>query len=346
MVQRGIDAGEAAVTFPAVVPLRLSGPVPSTPPSREQLRHVQGNFCNLTDALGRPMFTPFIMSLPDNERHDWYARLLEAGSTHITLAVTYFYHSAEAIYPIPGRDWRDDLPGWVALVWEAIGAGLIPEIALTQGDGSYQDPASDSRWFVDHGVQLMADIRAAGPDLTDWCVWRYGWEPDPPGVYDCVRTLRAAVGPEAVISLHLQADYLDPSGDGNAFWTNPNIIAAKIEVFLYQCWPCLPGELDPYGQPLWENSAIQSADRLLPTGAAMPGAEGHRYYDDRSQTVLQHGGHALGPFYLAGNDVTVVFFECAAYHYIREKFGPEYVQQVAHRARTFGFSWFGNGVPR
>jgi hypothetical protein len=286
------------------------------------------------------------MSLSPEGREDWYRTLKEAGATHISLAVTYFYHSSENIYPIEGKDWRSDIPGWVAMVWEAIDHGFIPDCVLTQGDGDYlHDPNADTRWFMEHGVALMAEIRAAGEDLTEWCYWRYGWEPDPPSCIDCIPKLREACGPTAVICLHLQVDYIDPSGDGNAFWTDPRIIAARVEIFAFQCRECHPQQFDDYGQLLWENSAIQSADRLLRTGTPMPGAEGHRYYDKPSNSTLTHPGHALGPYYLGPNDITVVFYECPAYYYIRHRFGQDFVQEVSHRARTFGFQWFGNGVP-
>jgi hypothetical protein len=310
---------------------------------------MQGNFCNLIDSNNRVIFTPFIMSLSPEGRQDWYRVLRQAGATHISLAVTYFYHSSENIYPIEGKDWRSDLKGWVALVWEAIHHGFIPEIALTQGDGDFlHDPNADTRWFMDHGVQLMADIRAAGEDLTEWCVWRYGWEPDPPSCIECIPKLREAVGPveRACIALHLQVDYIDPSGDGNAFWMDPRIIEAKIEVFLFQCKECHPQMFDDYGQLLWRNSAIQSADRMFKTGTPMPGALGHRYYDKPSNSTKTHPGVALGPYYMGPSDPTIVFFESPAYYYIRHRFGDEFVQEVVHGAQDIGFTHFGNGVPR
>jgi len=321
------------------------GTGPRVKPTREQIRNVQANFCNLTDMHGRVIFAPFIMSLGLEDREDWYARMRAAGATHITLAVRYFYHSSENIYPIPGKDWRSDLPGWVALVWEAIDHGFIPEIALTEGDGDFADPNSQTQWFMRHGVELMRQIRAAGDDLTEWCLWRYGWEPDPVSCQSCIPKLREACGPTAAIALHLQVDYVDPSGDGNAFWNDPAIIAAAVDVFLYQNKECDPPALDEYGQPLWENSAVQNADRLLPTGTPMPGARGHLYYDKPSNSTKSHPGVAQGPFYMGPSNPTVIFFEVAAYHYIRHHFGDGYVQQVAHRAQAFGFTKFGNGVP-
>lgn len=315
-------------------------------PTREKILAVQGNFCNLHDSKGRVIFTPFIMSLPKEEREDWYRILKAARSTHITLAVTYFYHSSENIYPIEGRDWRSDLHGWVELVWEAIDYGFIPDIALTQGDGDYlNDPNSDTRWFMNNGVALMTAIRAAGEDLTEWCYWRYGWEPDPPSCIDCIPKLREACGPTAVICLHLQVDYVDPSGEGNAFWMNPRIIEAKVDIFAFQCKECHPDHYDDYGQPLWENSAIQSADRMFKTGTSMPGAKGHKYFDKPSNSVKEHPGAALGPFYMGPSNPTILFYECQAYHYIRHHFGDDYVQKVSHRAKEFGFTLFGNGVP-
>jgi hypothetical protein len=287
------------------------------------------------------------MSLPLAEREEWYQRMIAAGATHITLAVTYFYHSAENIYPIEGKDWRTDLKGWVELVWEAIDHGLIPEIALTQGDGNFlDDPDADTRWFMDHGVGLMKQIRAAGDDLTEWCLWRYGWEPDPVSCEFCIPVLREAVGPTGLIALHLQVDYVDPSGEGNAFWNDPDIIAAHVDVFLFQCKEYRNDQFDDYGQPLWENSAIQSADRMFDTGAPMPGAAGHKYFDRPSNSVKTHPGYALGPYYMGPTAPEIVFFECPAYWYTRHKVSDQEVQALTARASTFGFTYFGNGVPR
>src|SRR5207344_3635581 len=98
------------------------------------------------------------------------------------------------------------------------------------------------------------------------------------------------------------------------FWNNPRIIAANVEIFAFQCRECHPQQFDAYGQLLWRNSAIQSADRMLPTGTAMPGARGHRYYDNRSDSTLIHPGHAQGPFYMEPNDMTILFYECQAYY--------------------------------
>ena len=332
-----------------IIILANSDSIPArTKPTPEQIRNVRGNFCNLTDSKGRVIFMPFIMSLPSDEREEWYSLLRAAGGTHITLAVTYFYHSAENVYPIPGKDWRDDILGWVKLFWEAVDHGFIPDVALTQGDGSWDDVNSDSMWFYYHGIQLVNKIfltswKYNGEKINEWALWRYEWEADPPSFEYCIPVLREAVGENAQISIHMQTDYLDPSGDGNAFWRKPEIIAANINVFLYQNYPYMPGELDQYGQPLWENSAIQSADRIFPTGSPMPGAQGHLYYDSRSGTTLTHPGYALGPRYIPDN-VTTCFFECVAYWYTRHRVNDQQVKEVRERAGTFGYNLFGNGT--
>lgn len=343
------------------------GPFPPKP-TRAEIENVQTNIGNLVDMHHMPILPTFVMSAPANMRRDWYQRMLAAGSTHYPVAIRYFYHQHEFPYPwydVAGKDWIDDLRGWVQAAAEILAAGFKAlHIFWTEGNGSWQDPLSQTRMFCDpssptYGPRLVTRVREAClreglPDLTEYAISLIGFEPDPGAIDTCIPVLRQALGPDRDIALHLQQGYADPYGDGTRFWSSP--VGKMIQFMFFQSLVCYPNTFDEYGQPSYRDNMISIMCRLLPTGTTLPGTHGMQYLNTHVQPprTEEYPGYATGPDWCSGAPIgdrpIFVWYEGVAYYYTwRTPVTPSdqaWVDTCASQGRLIGVQRFGNGVPR
>ena len=171
----------------AELPVQASGEIAAlidcTPPAPvveratgESLLQVQANFCNLTDAQGRVIFTPFLATLWDQgdlaSVADWLERMRAAGTTHVVLAPHYEYHSAMP-YPIAGDDFRTrpakfhELLEYLLAQPSADGRGFRPIVMLSDD-------------FSEVG-QYWPTLLPALRDLSPYVIFVPAWEPVGPG---------------------------------------------------------------------------------------------------------------------------------------------------------------------
>lgn len=326
------------------------------------------NIGNLRDNRGYLILPTFIMNESPAVKKDWLERMLVAGSICYPVAIKYFYHKER--YPqYVGFDWINDLRGWVQNCAMILGSGFkFLDIILTQGDGSWFDPNSETRRFVDpssptYAFRLINNIREACireglPDIFKYGVTRVGWEIDPPSAKDTTRILREALGPDYKISLHQPQGYGDPLGNGTEWWHS--IEGQMLDFFLYQGVVTFPNEFDEFDQPAWQDNMIQILNRILPTGTPI-GSFGVKYRDTHDgDKIKEYTGFAQGPdwFQNAPKRVPFVYFEGPAYFLVNS--GPHigdggqwtgeltndnlnYANVfVGNRALQLGFSRLGN----
>jgi hypothetical protein len=303
-------------------------------PSPEQLLDVCSNICNYMEEMTSQhylMLSGFAFSLDDAARRaNWYRAQVNGGAKSTAVGVKYFYHDFSDRGVLPqGKDWINELDRWIERWWEA--QSFFPnglQTFLTQGDGNWDDPNSETRQFCDpssptYGPRLVDNIRNASlhggfPDPIDYGSWCVGWEPDPRGVTTFIPVLRRAVGHGKVL-LHLQQGYGNPTGEGSDFWASE--VGQMIDQMLFQAIAFSPTEFDEFGQPAWQDNAIEILNRVLPTGTPLPGCKGHKWRDRESGKVMEHPGWALGPdwFAHAAARKPFSFYECSNYwfsHYI------------------------------
>jgi hypothetical protein len=93
----------------------------------------------------------------------------------------------------------------------------------------------------------------------------------------------------------------------------------------------------------------------------MPGAAGHRFFGHPDAAgvlpTLVHGGNAQGPDWFGGapsgyrprppgrERPELVLAEIVAFNAIRDRATLSWITHVADRARSFGYTRFGNGQP-
>ena len=135
------------------------------------LARVRANFCNLRDAGGQVIFSPFVATASNAEA--WLAVQVQAGSTHTVLAPRCRYDALNNLpgYP-PAFDWLADPQRCAALVRAVLatrgadGTGITPILMLDDGAPGIRARV-DAYWPA---------IRAAiGGDAADVIVVP-GWE--------------------------------------------------------------------------------------------------------------------------------------------------------------------------
>src|SRR5260370_27592887 len=116
---------------------------PNSKPTRDQIINVKTDFANLRDNDDIPIFTPFILTLLQNnpgKAEDWLNLL--SDDTHISLSISYDYNENlgwAPRYPIDGFDFTSNLSLFKNLVKQIISRGKIPDISLAC-DGQGIDP--------------------------------------------------------------------------------------------------------------------------------------------------------------------------------------------------------------
>lgn len=153
-----------------VTPIPVPPAVPR--PTHADVVFVQANFCNLSDSKGRPMFDPFLLSLPPEEREDWYRIHRDNGSTHLYIAPNVHYDEYTNRYGIPPSETLHDPAAFRAYVEEvlshpsATGRGFVPIIFMDEG-GAHPRSRIDTYW-----APLLEALR----DVLPYCIIVAGWE--------------------------------------------------------------------------------------------------------------------------------------------------------------------------
>lgn len=323
--------------------------------TRDAVKAVQTNFLNMHDSTGAVQFTPFIVGFGKARQIEWMQNELAHGSTHIVLAVDFNGYGAWSHPDNPqpvnfytsnrGQDFR-------VIVLRALHRGLTPIIFLHSGDFYAGD---------DYFRGVCAWWNAHCADLTDQVIFVNGWETRRKNCgltadeFNRANTiLREVLGQSAILAFHGSPEsglfgshapaeendpWLDDDEPGN-WYTH---CGSEFEVLLFQTLYADDNDKDEYGDPKWYNRTLDTAERFLPYGTPMPGAEGLHAGNDKLRN-----GHAepdwFGRTRERGRPVLVAF-EYVAWGYIRGYVSDERVKEVAQKLYSFGFRYFGNGRP-
>lgn len=292
---------------------------------------IKASFCNLRDAAGRVMFSPFLAPLAPAERQDWYDRWRADGCTHIVLSPTCSYPGS----PIPAFDWYGDPARFAALVREVLATPAADGLAFTpililDGGGPNIRSRIAAYW------QGIRD--AVGEDASDVIVCP-GWELVTAGEVssaeysDALETLHAhgwphiwahlSQGRAACSSNPVEPD--DPwQGAEAACWTSHG--GQHVEGLLFQAETTRPDD-----------------DLLpLPTPYVWQG-EG---WLDRWNDVIPRVGLGINGW----RRMHLCFFESQAYYYYRGQSDSAFCKRLAARAQALADAYgcpvgMGNGLP-
>lgn len=156
---------------------------PAAPEATEdEIHNIRANFCNLLDPKGRgAMFTPFYISLGQEDRLAWLKTQVAAGSNHVVMSPRISYPGS----PFPSRDIYSQPDVFAAYVREVMafpganGKGLTPILILDDGElgirdrirqfwpGIRQALGDDARRvIVVPGWELVASSQATSADLS------------------------------------------------------------------------------------------------------------------------------------------------------------------------------------
>lgn len=361
---RGVDPS-AVWPPPGPEPGPEPGPTPEPPPVADR-RILRGNFCNLIDSTGRPIFSSCLAAQTPDMQAEWIDRELQAGGTHYVLSVETGYGSfsgpkewgyGNIVHFYRSGRWAE----FMAALDRVLAKNLIPTVFLDSG-GRYP------------GEQFLTELLKAFPDgyfdLQDTAI---AWEPVkgdwPSGDFSrAIRTVRSILGPKPILLCHLSPSRASGSanppedgdpwqGDEAGFWFDHG--GDDFDGFLYQSDVPRGDESDrrnAWGELVWKERGIEVAERFLSPGTPMPGAAGFmmeaRDEDDNLLPARVHPGVAgyhswFGPH---GNGrqrglVPLTWFEATAYTFIRQQSDEAWAREVATWAQSIGFQGFGNGLP-
>lgn len=324
MLMAMLWAGRVSLVSWALIAAQASGPV--APATDADLHNVRANFCNLIDAKGRVIFTPFAISLSRAERDDWWQRQRDAGSTHTVLSPTISYPGS----PISGRDYYAEPDLFAAYVSEALntrsanGRAFTPILILDHGGAGLRDRI-DRFW---------PGIRASLGDDAARVIVVPGWEliagqATSAELSYAIGQLHALGFPHIWMhfspdrasgaSRPLEAD--DPwRGDLPSFWTTGT--GLHVEGLLWQSHAVKPDDdrCDPASDACWLKSWAEVVSRV------------------------GKGSHGWRAVHLA-------YFEGPAFHFYRGQSDAAFARRIALKAKAvcdkLGVACgFGNGVPR
>lgn len=296
-------------------------------PSREDLLTIQASFCShevTLDGYGTiPCFDPFIASMTPTQRQQVYRRKHALKLRHIVLSANYSYaDDGGYTYPVPGHDWRHDLPGLAAIVAEAVDAGFL--IVLTLTNGGQEDWLY---WFGNDAARL----KAAAPvfnDTADWTVYSILWEVIGPGgdwspdqVQMACYQHRQAFGVENQIAVEFGQGYCHLGGGGED-WYRYGLI--QVDLFLYEA------QQETF-EPSAQDKNLDCYSRMLgPAATNIPPVNQGPWYVGASRP--------RGPLFFCQ-------FENCAYIFIRGWIDATGVQTNARWYADHGATSFGNGLP-
>lgn len=348
------------------------------PKSRDAMKRVMTNFLNLRDSRNVPQFTAFIGGYPPARQNEWIQNEINAGSTHLVCATDVngynnmedsdfrkvdFYHE---------NKWQE----FADLLTRIIKKGLTPIVFLHSGDSYPGD---------EHFTGICDWWNTNLAKFTEYCIFVCGWETRRFGGYSanefnrCNLIMRDKLGPigKAMLAFHgspetgvfgshasrnnvpkdehgceLDDPWYHAGEPDNWHMTvgvhGERVCGTEFEVFLYQSAVARDNEVDEFGQPQWWDRCLDTCERFLPQGTPMPGAVGVKMRG-RDGEVTTRDGYAGGPksavWFPANDGPALCLFEVVAYDYIRGNCSAERVKEVARKAQSFGFPYFGNGLP-
>lgn len=203
-------------------------------PTRAQVCGVRTSFQGLTVNVpgygSIPWFDVFYGSLDAHARQIVTRAKKSAGDTHLLLALSYNYANDNGFsYPIPGADYTQNLPGFRALVVEALQSFTSVCIYLA-GDGQTYAPDGGTYgypWLMANLPRIMDGLR----DLVPYVSFCHGfelisngaWSPD--DFESAVLATRALI-PNGYIASHIGTytwwgDKAGTSGGPIADWSGP-----------------------------------------------------------------------------------------------------------------------------
>lgn len=298
-------------------------------PNRDQLINIQGNFCNLIDSEGIPIFDAFIdelilHNLPKAE--DWINVLKANHTTHINLELSGDYNENLgwiSRYPIPGHDWTKDIKGFRQIIDWVISKGLIPILKLSM-DGQGYDPNGWTygwQWGMDnlpHILTSLGDYVGKATFSTGYDGCFPNWTADQ--TIKAIKMLRTILGPDAVID----TEFAGPGtvgychmGNGASDWSDDKL-----------------GMLDTFSIELMTNPP--NSDGVQQTAARLLGPEAKNIESKNA-----------GPYYLVNTSkrIGIWMYETVAYWAIRKQLGQDAIRQANASCAQYGFQLFGNGLP-
>lgn len=277
------------------------------------LREVRAGFCNNHDSRiiapssqGRPIFSPYFPCLPPEEQDEWISIWLAAKFTHQVVMID------DPTYPEvlpqygtfwPGPSFAPTTAQFSSALTRLLTAGFTPIVFATTGEF----PADMSLFG-----QFEQKIRSYLLPFANQIITCSGWEPywtrdQWQQMFDL---LRRVLGPDAILAVHLPANYADGTGDP-LDWTT---CFAEVDVFLLQLDP-------PY-----------NAGQIATMGAGW------------SQVLCRALGQAGCPNYMAGRTrpITICVFEHVAYPQIRGWITDVDIDTVMAWDTAQGVRWLGN----
>jgi hypothetical protein len=327
--------------------------------TRDQVKAVMSNFCNLRDSRGRVQFTPFIGGYPIPRQIEWIKNEVRAGSTHLFVCVDVNGYVAMADPELQTTNFYTD-GRWAEFgdllrrIWNR---GLAPVVFLHSGDRYAGDDyyRGICTWWQQHFASL-----------TEQVLFVNGWETRRKNCgltaheFDrCTRIMREGLGPQAIFATHLSpgdacfgshapVEDDDPWKDDDEPGNWYRHAGVEFEVLLY--YPAMyadDNDRDEFGQPNWWNRAMDTVERFLPQGTPLPALKGVKQRDHNGYIVERDGtAHPdwFGRTRERGRPVLVAA-EYVAWGFIRDLVTPERVREVARTLQSFGFTHFGNGHP-
>lgn len=326
--------------------------------SRDQVKAVQTNFCNLRDSRGKVQFSPFIGGYPKDRQNEWMENEKRAGSTHFVVSLDVNGYDALADPELStlnfyAADRWQDLDD---LLRRLLARGLTPIVFLHSGDTYAGDTyyREVCQWWNAHFSAW-----------SDQVVFVCGWETRRHGgltanEFNRANTImREVLGRDAVLAFHgspesaLFASHApteddDPWKDDDEPQNWFTHCGVELEVLLFQTLYANDDDRDEFGQPKWWNRTADTAERFLPEGTELPGLKSLKEGQNDGGWHYRRG--CAGPDWFAsgrrerGRPVLVAF-ESVAWGYIRGCVSDERVKEVARTLRSFGFQHFGNGLP-
>lgn len=301
---------------------------------RAAIIHVTGNFCNLFDADGIPIFDAFVDWLYYNNKskaNDWMSRLTAAGTIHWNLDLSGDYNENlgwAPRYPIPGTDWTKDLDGLSLVIEWLLSHNKIVKLNLAT-DGQAYDPNGLTYgwyWAMQNLPGILHILRSRFSKSILWCTGWDGCFPNhsPSQTLQLLRMLRSVLGDDEQISTEFNGpggiSYCHMGG-GAADWHNDSLGNQQLNI------------LDAF---LIETSVPPNQVGFQQTYARLLGPAKRNIEPDND-----------GPYFLEEltKEIAIVDFENIAFQISRKQANESDVEAMANANAYYGVSLFGNGFP-